>query len=281
MIDKQLRERLREMARNRGLTLVASRRRTPGLGDYGRFGLRDPVTGQDCFGFGDGGLTATAEEIETFLRGRQFSRWRTSADETPEAPRRAKREPAPPPPQPTNRKRSSAPPPPRPPRPAPPPPPPPRPAPPPPAAPPPPPPPALVVRRASFADREAVAALLAEAGYDVEAAEAGKRIRALARLKEHALVADRGGVLGCAAWHVVPGLQRRRTGRLTLLVVRNDARRQGLGRALVEAAEAELLRRGCTAFEAVGDIDYANVRGFFRRTGFDRTGYRFRKPLGD
>jgi GNAT superfamily N-acetyltransferase len=69
---------LRELAENRGCKLVKSRARTPGRGDYGRFGLKDAKTGREVFGFGRTGLTARPEEIETFLRGNAAATWKTS-----------------------------------------------------------------------------------------------------------------------------------------------------------------------------------------------------------
>jgi ribosomal protein S18 acetylase RimI-like enzyme len=69
---------LRELAENRGRKLVKSRVRTPGRGDYGRFGLKDAKTGREVFGFGKGGLTALPEEIEQFLRGNQAATWKSS-----------------------------------------------------------------------------------------------------------------------------------------------------------------------------------------------------------
>ena len=68
---------LREMAANRGCKLVKSRRRKPG-GDFGRYGLKDAKTGKELLGFGPDGLTATAEEIEAFLRGGAAASWKSS-----------------------------------------------------------------------------------------------------------------------------------------------------------------------------------------------------------
>jgi len=72
---------LRELAANRGCKLLASRVRTPGKGDHGRFGLKD-MTGREVFGFGRKGLTATPEEIESFLRGDGASAWKSSVGKT-------------------------------------------------------------------------------------------------------------------------------------------------------------------------------------------------------
>jgi len=68
---------LREMAAHRGFKLMASRRRKPG-GDFGRFGLKD-AEGKPVFGFDGDALTATADEIESYLRGAASSAWGSSA----------------------------------------------------------------------------------------------------------------------------------------------------------------------------------------------------------
>ena len=70
---------LRDMAENRGCKLVKSRVRTPGRGDYGRYGLRDAKTGRDVFGVGKKGLTGTPEQVEAFLRGDAATTWKASA----------------------------------------------------------------------------------------------------------------------------------------------------------------------------------------------------------
>ena len=72
---------LRESARHRGLKLVKSRRRKPG-GDFGKFGLTD-AAGKKLFGFGTDGLTASAEEIQAYLRAGMRSDWQEAAKGLP------------------------------------------------------------------------------------------------------------------------------------------------------------------------------------------------------
>ena len=74
---------LRDMAANRGCRLVRSRIRTPGRGDYGRYGLKEAKSGKAVLGFGRSGLTATAEEVESFLRGGTASAWKGSVGKAP------------------------------------------------------------------------------------------------------------------------------------------------------------------------------------------------------
>ena len=78
---------LRDMAENRGCRLVRSRIRTPDRGDYGKFGLKDGKTGKEVLGFGKKGLTATAAEVEAFLRGGGASAWKSSVGKTPPRPK--------------------------------------------------------------------------------------------------------------------------------------------------------------------------------------------------
>ncbi len=218
MADKERDSMLREMAANRGCRLVKSRRRKPG-GDYGRYGLKDAGSGEEILGFGEAGLTATAGEIEDFLRGGAAAEWKRSlgAAGKPKRSAPAKRRPAPPPPPPPPKPKKTEPPP-------------------------------LRVREADSADAETIAALIGEPDADAVA----DRLILLARGGEPALVARRGeALLGCAAWHVEPSLHRARPlGRITLLAV---AARSGAARILTEAAEARLRARGCDRIELARD----------------------------
>jgi ribosomal protein S18 acetylase RimI-like enzyme len=264
MSDADRDKMLREMAANRGCRLVKSRRRKPG-GDFGRYGLKDPETGKEVFGFGKGGLTATADEIEAHLRGFMLSDWKTSLKAAARAPKPEKAAKA----KAAGRKKAAPPPPP--------PPPPPRPPAPP---PPPPPPPELAIREAKAGDAEAIAHLIGELGFDVSKADVSKRLRALARGGEPVLVAERGGVIGCLTWHVTPVIHRPTpVGRVTMLVVAEDARREGVGEALVAEAEARTAARGCGLIEVTSNIELGGGHEFYRRIGFERTSYRFVKRL--
>jgi ribosomal protein S18 acetylase RimI-like enzyme len=266
------------MAANRGCRLVRSRRRKPG-GDFGRMGLADLKTGKEVFGFGGKGLEATPEEVESFLRTSLASTWKKSlaaagkGGKTAAAERKAKTPPKPPS---EPKRRAQAAPEPRPrqrgkarsdatrkPEPAP-------------ADP-----PALRIRPADAVDGEAIAPLLAELGYEATADALADRIGRQSRMGEPVLVAKLGDrLVGCLTWHVVPVIHRPHpVGRITLLVVAAEARRKGIGRALIEAAESKLRQRECGLIEVTSNIKLRAAHAFYRRLGFERTSYRFARPL--
>jgi GNAT superfamily N-acetyltransferase len=261
---------LRSMAVNRGCKLVKSRRRKPG-GDFGRYGLKDAKSGKELLGFGAKGLTATAEEIEAFLRGDAESSWKSSlraagsaapspppsrreakpsrvaprrtrqASTSPEAGKKARAK--------AKRPEPDAPKPPR-------------------------------VREARPADSETIAGLLVQLGYEVSAADVRRRLAALRKAGEPALVADRGGLIGCMTWHITPVIHRPRpVGRITMLVVAEGERGGGVGSMLVAAAEERLRALGCGLVEVTSNIRRMRAHAFYERLGFDRTSYRFAKTL--
>ena len=87
-------------------------------------------------------------------------------------------------------------------------------------------------------------------------------------------------MVGCLAWHVTPVLHRPTpVGRVTMLVVTEKARREGVGEALVAEAEARAAARGCGLIEVTSNIELGGAHLFYRRIGFERTSYRFVKRL--
>ena len=280
---------LREMATNRGCRLVKSRRRKPG-GDFGHYGLKDIRSGKEVLGFAENGLTATADEIEAYLRGGLKASWKRSLiaaapdtpgssrppkarakpaaaeieDEAAPGPRksrsrrdgrpsqaRAKPAPTPEAAEPPTRRR------PRPPEPAP-----------------------LRVREAMPRDAAALAGLIGELGYEVTEAEVRKRLAALRKGGEPPLVADRDGIIGCLTWHVRIMLHRPRpVGRISMMVVTERARGAGVGGALIEAAEARFRELGCGLVEVTSNMKRMRAHAFYERRGYERTSYRFAKLI--
>jgi hypothetical protein len=84
MADESLDDELRQMAQHRSLKLLKSRRRKPGTGDYGKYGLTD-ASGTALLGIGEDGLTASPGDITSFLRKEAAGTWKESADTTPDA----------------------------------------------------------------------------------------------------------------------------------------------------------------------------------------------------
>ncbi|RYD45590.1 MAG: GNAT family N-acetyltransferase [Sphingomonadales bacterium] len=287
-------EQLRAMADHRGLKLVRSRKRTPGVGDYGKYGLTDPA-GKPLLGIGDAGLTASAQEIEDYLRGSALNTWKLSAETTPDAAPTKKRsrvaddavsEAAP-----VRRERNSrAAPPAR------------RMAPPARRAPPEPSeqrkppqkpalrlvpkaepgPPPLKLRSAAPTDAKPLASLLGQlVGAKNGPARIAENLVRVCKAKTAGLIiAERGDIIGCCGWAAVPTLQHGIVGRLTILIIDKDHRRAGTGSALITAAERALEKAGCGEVEAMSDIMVANAHNFFRSLGFEQKSYRFVRKIG-
>ena len=231
-------EALRELAENRGCKLVSSRVRTPGRGDYGRFGLKDAKTGREVFGFGKNGLTASPEEIETFLRGDAAASWKSSVGKTKRAAPKPK------------------------------------------AAPKPAPEPKLALRDARPGDADSIAALIAALGYEASAADVKRRLAALVKGGQEIVVAAKGRLVGVLTTSTMIVLHRPKpVGRISMLVVAEEARGAGIGAALVAEAEKRLAAKGCGLVEVTSNVKRLRAHGFYERLGYERTSYRFAKSL--
>jgi ribosomal protein S18 acetylase RimI-like enzyme len=251
MDDPERDRRLREAAANRGLKLVRSRRRTPGKGDYGRFGLTD-AGGAELLGFGKAGLTATAEEIEAYLHEGGVADWKSSLRSAGARPPPARRKKAvaaaPPPPEPEPEPE-------------------PEPLP-------------LKIRPARPADAQAIAGLVTALGFAGSAGDIEARLPALKKGGEAPLVAEQGEVIGILTWHVTPVLHRPHpVGRITMMAVAEGERRHGVGRALVDEALDRMRGKGCGLVEVTSNLDLSGAHSFYRKLGFERTSYRFAKAL--
>lgn len=228
------------MAANRGLKLVKSRVRTPGKGDYGRYGLTD-AAGAKLLGFGRSGLAATAEEIEAYLHQGAAAGWKTSLRAAGgQAPARARKRPPVPEPKPE---------------------------------------PPLAVRPARPGDSAAIAALLAKTRFGATESEVAARLRGLKKelplvAERKAVVGFLTWHVTPVLHRPAP------IGRITMLEVAEEERRRGVGRALVESACERLRAMGCGLVEVTSNASLSGAHAFYRELGFERTSYRFAKELG-
>jgi GNAT superfamily N-acetyltransferase len=140
----------------------------------------------------------------------------------------------------------------------------------------------VVIRDAVAGDAPAVAALLDELGYPTDPKRAQQRIeRYAAHPSARLLVAElEDTVVGLAGVAVLPLVEHDESwARLTAIVVGEAYRGRGVGRALVEAVEAEAQARGCNLVELTTADRRVGAHEFYRRLGYEEVSRRFLKAM--
>jgi GNAT superfamily N-acetyltransferase len=137
------------------------------------------------------------------------------------------------------------------------------------------------IRAATAEDAPQLVELIGLLEHAVDEAGVRQRIAALAFAGIPQLVASDGEhVLGLCGLHLMTAIHRPQpVGRITILVVREEARGLGLGRQLLLAAEELLRARGCGLVEVTSNERLTDAHGFYARMGYQRTSYRFAKML--
>lgn len=249
---------LSESARNRGLKLVRSRVRSAGKAGFGKVGLTD-AAGAPVFGMEGGRPAADPRELAGYLRGIGVSDWRASLGAEGPASvklprsRQGLRRRAPKDDPPAG-----------------------------PAAPEPRPDPVAAVRVATRNDAAAIEGLIGLLGHEVDEGGIRDRLLLLAAAGEAPLVATMDGeVVGLCGLHRMTVVHRPRpVGRIAILVIAETVRGKGLGRRLVEAAEAALAAAGCELIEVTSNDRLSRAHAFYRHLGFERTSMRFVRQIG-
>ncbi len=139
----------------------------------------------------------------------------------------------------------------------------------------------IKIRSACPDDAPTLAALLAELGFPASVPVITKRLQGMLDASELVLVAVQDAeVLGLLTVHISPMLHRPTpVGRFTALVVAERARGQGVGSALVRAAERELAMRGCALVEVTSNFRLTGAHLFYEHLGYEATSLRFKKSL--
>jgi GNAT superfamily N-acetyltransferase len=138
----------------------------------------------------------------------------------------------------------------------------------------------MEIRAATPAEAPGLATLLAEAGMTVPLRELADRLATLRQGPATALVALQWGPpSGVVLLHWHPTLTGAPIGRITLLLVTAEQRRQGIGRLLLKAAAQAARVAGCERLEIATPPGAADLQGFCEATGFAASGASFVRSL--
>ena len=142
----------------------------------------------------------------------------------------------------------------------------------------------LDLRNATPADADEVAVLLGALGYPCDPEDAAERIAAVLHNDRQALLLARRRGVACGLlsldfmYYLPLGTT---TCRVTALVVSDDARGHGVGRALLRDAERRARAGGAARLEVTSAGHRTEAHAFYRACGFSDGAARFVKSLGD
>jgi GNAT superfamily N-acetyltransferase len=142
----------------------------------------------------------------------------------------------------------------------------------------------LDLRNATPADADEVAVLLGALGYPCDPEDAAERIAAVLHNDRQALLLARRRGVACGLlsldfmYYLPLGTA---TCRVTALVVSDDARGHGVGRALLRDAERRARAGGAARLEVTSAGHRTEAHAFYRACGFSDGAARFVKSLGD
>jgi N-acetylglutamate synthase-like GNAT family acetyltransferase len=141
----------------------------------------------------------------------------------------------------------------------------------------------LTIRDAREADADAVAGLLGQLGYPVDAQAVEARLQRLAVVGDRVIVAElEGRVIGLGHLQVAPTIEYDRPAAKIGALVVSDARRgQGVGRTLVQALEDEARLRGCEVLFLTTSEARDDAHAFYERVGLEQTGRRYGRTLSE
>jgi GNAT superfamily N-acetyltransferase len=138
------------------------------------------------------------------------------------------------------------------------------------------------IRDAELNDASDLATLMRELGYETQRPEMEMRLESILAnpsYKTFVAIMD-GRVCGMVGTVTYPSYEHNDPGaRILALVTLNAARRRGIGRALVVAAEKDLAQRGIRRVALNTQFTREDAHKFYESLGYERNGWRFVKQL--
>lgn len=138
------------------------------------------------------------------------------------------------------------------------------------------------VREALPSDAQRIASLSLQLGYEVPLAHVERFMKTLQESEAlFVAVVPRAGVVGWISLAESHTLTSSARAEIHGLVVEDEFRGHGIGRALVAAAEAWARRRGCTTLRLLSNVIRERAHDFYRDLGYDvlKSEYVFQKTL--
>jgi ribosomal protein S18 acetylase RimI-like enzyme len=138
----------------------------------------------------------------------------------------------------------------------------------------------LTIRHAQLGDAAALAQLMCALGYETTKSEMQMRLERIATEERYrTFVAVRNskvcGMIGTFAYYSFEHDDP--SGRILALVTLATARRLGIGRALIAAAEKDFANRGIKRIALDTRLTREDAHKFYESLGYERNGWRFVK----
>jgi len=139
----------------------------------------------------------------------------------------------------------------------------------------------LKIRDAQSSDAPRLVELIVALGHPITETDVRSNLEILAGGDMLPLVATDGDrVIGmCGLSAMVTVHRPAPVGRISVMIVDEAFRGQGIGALLVAEAEKRLASRGCRIVEVTSNQRRERAHGFYEALGYERTSFRFMKKL--
>ena len=140
----------------------------------------------------------------------------------------------------------------------------------------------IAIRHATVTDAEKIAQLVTGLGYPTSPGQMSTRLEAVLADGDYSTLVAAAGerIVGFIGTRVGPLYESNdRYGQIMALAVASDHQRRGIGRTLMEAAEAILVGRGARVLIVHSGNHRADAHAFYEKNGYAFTARRYKKSV--